>query len=81
MSDARRRPSLLRALAGLVILVSSFVVLMMGVVMLVTGLQRGAYNQQPMIEAFGVLSVGGGLLAAGIALLIWEISIRHGLPR
>ncbi|MCC7124207.1 MAG: hypothetical protein IT178_05125 [Acidobacteria bacterium] len=81
MNDTPRRPSLLRALAGFVILVSSLVVLMMGIVLLVTALQRGAYNERPMIEAFGILSIGGGLLAAGIALLIWELSIRYGLPR
>ena len=58
MDDTPRRPSLLRALAGFVILVSSLVVLMMGIVLLVTALQRGAYNERPMIEAFGILSIG-----------------------
>jgi hypothetical protein len=29
----------------------------------------------------GVLMAGGALLASGIALLIWEMSVRYGIRR
>ena len=32
-----------------------------------------------MTYAFAWLGFGGGLLGLGIALLIWELSVRHGI--
>jgi len=75
------RTSFLRMLLAVVSLVSALVVIAIGFVLLVTRLEGGAYNERPMVEALGVLGIGGGLLALGIGLLIWELAGRYDLPR
>jgi hypothetical protein len=75
------RTSFLRLLIAIVSLVSAVVVIAAGFVLLVTRLEGGAYNARPMVEAMGVLGLGGGLLALGIGLLIWELAGRYDLPR
>jgi hypothetical protein len=73
--------SLVRTIAGVVSLVTSLVVIAAGFVMLVTALQAGGYNTPTMLRAMAVLGLGGGLLATGIAVLIWEVSVRYGIRR
>ncbi len=73
--------SFLRALIGVVSLVLSMIVIPAGFVLLVTGLNAGSYNTRPMVNALGVLSIGGGLLALGVSMLIWEMSVRYGVRR
>jgi hypothetical protein len=57
------------------------VVLPVGFVVLVTGLQDGSYNTRVMVNALGVLALGGGLLALGVSMLIWEMSVRYGVRK
>lgn len=73
--------SFIRLLLAVVSLVASVVVIAAGFVLLVTRLEGGAYNERPMVEALGVLGLGGGLMALGIGLLIWELAGRYNLPR
>jgi hypothetical protein len=73
--------SFLRALVGVLSLLSSMVVLPVGFVVLVTGLQDGSYNTRVMVNALGVLALGGGLLALGVSMLIWEMSVRYGVRK
>ena len=73
--------SIPRAIAGIVSLVVALVVLAGGFVLLVSVLEDGGYNSRAMIEAFAVLGLGGGLLALGIGLVIWEMSVRYGIRR
>ena len=73
--------SFLRALIGVVSLVLSMVVIPAGFVMLVTDMHAGDASRRALVKALSVLSVGGGLMALGIALLIWEMSVRYGVRR
>jgi hypothetical protein len=75
------RTSFSRMLMAIVSLVSALVVIAAGFVLLVTRLEGGAYNERAMVEALGVLGIGGGLMALGIGLLIWELAGRYDLPR
>jgi hypothetical protein len=74
--DQPESKSLLRAVLGVVSLISSLVVLPIGFVLLVSDAPR-----QVMTRAVSVLMAGGFLLAFGIALLIWEVSGRYGIKR
>jgi uncharacterized membrane protein (DUF485 family) len=74
--DRPESKSLLRAVLGVVSLISSLVVLPIGFVLLISDAP-----QQVMTRAVSVLMAGGFLLAFGIALLIWEVSGRYGIKR
>jgi hypothetical protein len=71
--------STIRTIAGGVCLASSLVVLPAGFVQMVQALENGGYGTGGVTVALGWLAAGGGLLGMGIALLIWEVSIRHGI--
>jgi hypothetical protein len=73
--------SFLRALVGVVALVSSVIVLPAGFVLLISGMQQGDDDTRSMVNALGVLSIGGGLMALGVAMLIWEASVRYGVRK
>jgi hypothetical protein len=73
--------SLLRALAGVVSLVLSMIVIPAGFVMLVTSMRGGHFGPRVLISPLAVLSIGGGLMALGVSLLIWETSVRYGVRR
>lgn len=73
--------SVTRTITGLVALVGSVVVIAAGFVLMVTALQAGGYGTSAVTLALVVLALGGGLLALGIALLIWEMSVRYGIRR
>ena len=62
-------------------LVLSMIVLPAGFVLLVSGLQSGSDDTRSMVNALGVLSIGGGLMALGVAMLIWEMSVRYGVRK
>lgn len=74
-----RRASPIRYIAGVVCIVVALVVLPGGCVQLVRTLNAGGYGTTAITYALGWLSFGGGLLSVGIALLIWELSIRHNI--
>ncbi len=73
----RPRGSPIRYIGGLVSLISALVVLPAGGLQMVRTLERGGYGTSGIDQALAILGVGGGLLALGIALLIWELSVRH----
>jgi hypothetical protein len=71
------RGSPIRYIAGVVSLISAMVVLPAGGLQMVRTLERGGYGTAGIDQALAILGAGGGLLALGIALLIWEVSVRH----
>jgi hypothetical protein len=73
--------SFLRALIGVVALVLAMIVIPLGFVLLVTDMQAGDTSRRALLNALGVLSIGGGLMALGVAMLIWEMSVRYGVRR
>ena len=75
------QPSLLRGLLGWVSLIASLVVLVMSAVMLVRALEYQGYGSPGMVSALIWMSTAGALLATGVALLIWEYSVRWDIPR
>ena len=68
-----------RYVSGMVLLMVSLVTLLSGGMMMVQALERGGYGTSSVDRALTVLAAGGGFLAIGISLLIWEISIRHNI--
>jgi hypothetical protein len=77
----RDQKSFVRALLGVLSLVAAIVVVAAGFTLLVAAMQAGERGTRPFFNAVAVLGVGGGLLAAGIALLIWEMSIRYDVRK
>lgn len=76
MAETPETKSLIRAVLGVVALLASLVVIPIGFVLLVLDAER-----HEMTRAVSVLMAGGFLLAFGIALLIWELSVRYGIRR
>lgn len=72
--------SLLRAILGTVSLIGSLLVIALGFVLL-AGHAGGGGSWRTVIMPLSVLAVGGALLAFGIAMLIWELSIRYDVRR
>jgi hypothetical protein len=71
--------SSVRYVSGLVALVTALVTLLGGGLMMVGALERGGYGTSSVDRALTVLAAGGGFLAIGISLLIWEVSVRHNI--
>jgi hypothetical protein len=71
------RGSPIRSIVGLVSLVGALVALPAGGVQMVRTLERGGYGTSSIDYAVALLGLGGGLLGLGIALLIWEVSVRQ----
>lgn len=67
----------IRYVVGLVSLIGALVALSAGGTQMVRTLERGGYGTSSIDYAVALLGLGGGLLALGIALLIWEVSVRH----
>ena len=80
MGPAREPKSLLRAVAGVVSLFASLIVIPIGFVLLVQNADPGNPSRSIKLP-LGVLMAGGGLLALGIAMLIWEVSVRYDIRR
>ena len=79
MQQPLRNRSTIRIIAGIVCLASSLVVLPAGFIQMVQALEGGGYATGGVRFALWWLAAGGGLLGTGIALLIWEMSVRHGI--
>ncbi len=47
--------------------------------MMVRALESSGYGSAGVTRALAVLAAGGGLLGLGIALLIWELSVRYNV--
>ena len=74
-----QRGSPTRYISGMVCLMGAMVALPGGFIQMVRALERGGYGTSLMTYAFVWLGVGGGLLGLGIALLIWELSVRYDI--
>ncbi len=73
------KSSTARTIGGGVALVTSFVFTASGFAQMVTSLEAGRYGTSSITAALALLGIGGGLLALGIGLLIWEYSVRYGV--
>ena len=78
-SRGQHESSPIRYVSGIVLLIAALVTLLSGGLMMVGALEGGGYGTSTVDRAVTVLAAGGGFLALGISLLIWEIShdIRH----
>lgn len=78
-ASAPSQRSFFRGIAGAVCLVASLVTLPAGFVMMVKALETSGYGSSGVTRSLAVLAAGGGLLGLGIALLIWELSVRYNV--
>jgi len=76
---APQKPSSIRYVIAGVCLVGAIVSLPAGFIQMILALQRGGYGTIGMAYPIATLALGGGLLGLGIALMIWELSVRHGV--
>jgi uncharacterized membrane protein len=74
-----QRGSPTRYIAAMVSLIAAMVTLPAGFFQMVRALERGGYGTSSVNYALAWLGVGGGLLGLGIALMIWEMSVRHNI--
>lgn len=79
MTKLPQRPSPARFVAAGVCLIAAMVCLPAGFIQMILALQRGGYGTMSMVYPIAWLALGGGLLGLGIALMIWELSVRHGV--
>ncbi|MBY0494276.1 MAG: hypothetical protein K2Y23_08665 [Cyanobacteria bacterium] len=74
-----QRGSPARYVGGMVCLIGAMVTIPAGFVQMIRALERGGYGTTANTVALAWIAVGGGLLGLGIALLIWELSVRHNV--
>jgi len=74
-----QRGSPIRYVTAMVCLMGAMVSLPAGFVQMVRALERGGYGTSSITMALWWLGVGGGFLGFGVALLIWELSVRHNV--
>ena len=79
MTKLPQRPSPTRYIIAGVCLIGAMVCLPAGFIQMVLALQRGGYGTTSITYAVAWLALGGGLLGLGMALMIWELSVRHGV--
>ena len=79
MTTPEQKASPARYVAAGVCLISAMVCLPAGFIQMVLVLQRGGYGTSSITYAIAWLAVGGGLLGLGMALMLWELSVRHGV--
>lgn len=79
MTKVPQRASPIRYVAAGVSLMAAMVCLPAGFIQMILALQRGGYGTASMTYPIAWLALGGGLLGLGIALMIWELSVRHGV--
>ena len=72
-----QRGSPARYIGGMVSLIGAMVTIPAGFIQMIRALERGGYGTSSNTLAFVTLGFGGAFLGLGIALLIWELSIRH----
>lgn len=68
-----------RYIGALVSLIGALLTIPAGFLQMIRALERGGYGTSSNTLAFVTLAFGGALLGLGIALLIWELSIRHNI--
>lgn len=74
-----QRGSPVRYVAAMTCLMIALVLMPAGFVLMVRGLEHGGYGTSAMNPSLISLGAGGGFLGFGVALLIWEISVRHNI--
>jgi hypothetical protein len=74
-----QRGSPARYIAGMVCLIGAMVTIPAGFVLMVRALEGGGYGTPANTIAMTWIAAGGGLLGLGVALVIWEISVRHNI--
>ena len=79
MTQNPQQPSPTRYVTAAVCLIGAMICLPAGFIQMVLVLQRGGYGSHSLGYAIAWLGLGGGLLGLGIALMIWELSVRHGV--
>lgn len=67
----------MRLLAGALLILVAITVTVYGFFNLASVLESGGYGTPAMRRALAVLGGAGALLAAGIAIMIWDISQRY----
>lgn len=78
MKTRGSRPSLLRLLLGVVLLVGASVTAYQGISALHAALIAKGHGSTEARAALVWLGAAGGGLGAGVSLLIWEFSVRFG---
>lgn len=78
-TDGPPRGSPVRYVTGMMCLIAALVTLPSGFVLMIRALERGGYGTSSNNVALAWLGAGGAFLALGIALLLWELSIRHNV--
>jgi hypothetical protein len=73
------RSSPARYVAAMVCLIAAIVTIPAGFMLMVRALESGGYGTSANTAAMLWIAAGGGLLGLGIALLIWELSVRHNV--
>jgi hypothetical protein len=68
-----------RYVAGMVCLIGAMVTIPAGFVQMIRALEAGGYGTSSNTLALVWIAAGGGLLGLGIALMIWELSVRHNV--
>ena len=74
-----KKGSALRYLSGLVSLIVSLVVLAASFVQMILSLEATGYGSRGVTVALVWMSLGGGLLGFGMAMVIWELSVRYDI--
>ena len=79
MRTGPQRSSPARYVMAMVCLIAAVITLAAGFIQMVGALERGGYGASSITYALGWLGLGGGLLGLGVALMIWELSVRHNI--
>jgi hypothetical protein len=74
------QPSLVRSIIGWVSLAASLIVLVVSAVLFIRALEFQGYGSPEVRVSLVWMGAAGALLATGIALLIWEYSVRYDIP-
>lgn len=72
-----RRGSAVRLGIGAVLCVIAIGMALYGGIRLAIVLEQGGYGTPAVRNTLLILGGGGGCLATGIALIIWDVSLRH----
>jgi hypothetical protein len=70
-----------RAVCGSLAIAIAIVVIALGFGRMIAGLQTGGHGSATVTMSLVLFGTGGGLLALGISLLIWELSVRYGIRK
>lgn len=77
--EGPQRGSSIRYVSAMMCLLGAMVTIPAGFVQMVRALDSGGYGTTANTIAMVWIAVGGGLLGLGIALMIWELSVRHNI--